>query len=282
MSTAGLWAPMFLGHDRDHRAVFLPPMVFTTLAVGGAPRCAKSSVLNKIIASAVECNTALRPVMPGTGMTGRTRITVLDGKEVEMRAWDGAVDQLAGADHSAGLAALEDCVDQMQSSAARLRASGRRKVSADHGDQLSLVIIDELGFYLGAGGSKEGARRVGAALEALISRGPALGMVTVVANQRLGVDQLSAVVRDQITQRWVGRCLTADASDTVLGRGMASAGFNGALIDNRTPGVGWLLTDGSKPVLMRVDYLDDNAIARIAARSIAQRADVSSADRSQP
>ncbi len=260
-AVSGLWAPIRLGRDLDGRAVYLPPLVFQTLAAGGAPRSGKSGVLNAIIAAGVHAHLASHE-----HLVPAVHIRVLDGKDVEMGGWQGAVQELVGADHHGGVAALENAVDHMRTRANVLREAGRRKVSWQHQDPLCLVVVDEVGFYM-ASGNKELDRRASLALEALVSRGPAAGMITVVANQRMGVDQIPAHIRDQIGLRWAGRCLTPDTSDTILGRGMAAAGYNAALIDNTIPGLGYLLSEGNIPVLMRVDFLGDEAIERIASRA---------------
>jgi hypothetical protein len=69
------------------------------------------------------------------------------------------------------------------------------------------------------------------------------------------------------------RCSTRDASDTILGAGWASNGFSAATIDDRTPGVGFLLAEGGQPRRVRSFYLSDNEITSIAARGAVLRAE---------
>jgi hypothetical protein len=68
------------------------------------------------------------------------------------------------------------------------------------------------------------------------------------------------------------RCTTRDASDTILGAGMATAGYDASEIDICTRGVGLLYAEGGFPRRVRSYYLDDSDIRLIVARGAALRA----------
>jgi hypothetical protein len=60
--------------------------------------------------------------------------------------------------------------------------------------------------------------------------------------------------------------LDPDASDTILGRGWATAGVTATDVPAEARGVGYLLAEGGQPVRCKAYYLDDDAIHAIAQR----------------
>jgi len=79
-------------------------------------------------------------------------------------------------------------------------------------------------------------------------------------------------LRDLFGFRWALRCLTPQASDTVLGAGWAGLGFSAATVDAADRGVGLLLAEGGTPERLRACWLDDPALLVLAARAEQQRA----------
>jgi len=84
-------------------------------------------------------------------------------------------------------------------------------------------------------------------------------------------DVISTGLRDLFAFRWALRCTTPQASDTVLGQGWASHGYNAAELDPACPGVGWLLHERGLPVRCRTHYLDDDQVEQLAARAVILR-----------
>ena len=74
-------------------------------------------------------------------------------------------------------------------------------------------------------------------------------------------------LRDLFAFRWAFRCTTPQMSDTILGGGWASAGFNAGTIDAAHRGIGFLLHEGGQPVRLRTFYLADDDLGRLAARA---------------
>lgn len=65
----------------------------------------------------------------------------------------------------------------------------------------------------------------------------------------------------------------AQASDTILGQGWASAGADASQIPGGQRGVGLLLAEDDRPVRIKGFYLADEDVQAIAERAAARRAD---------
>ena len=73
--------------------------------------------------------------------------------------------------------------------------------------------------------------------------------------------------------RWALRCSTRGASDTILGAGMATAGFTASDIAGDQRGVGLLIAEGELPIRLRSYYLSDADLDTLAGRARALWAD---------
>jgi DNA segregation ATPase FtsK/SpoIIIE-like protein len=133
-----------------------------------------------------------------------------------------------------------------------------------------VVVIDELALYL-ATGDRKARDRLAEALRDLVARGRAAGVIVLAATQKPSSDVVPTSVRDLFGFRWALRCATKEASDTILGSGWASEGYSAAEIDPASRGVGLLLHEGGLPVRLRAAYLDDTAVAAVAARATGLR-----------
>lgn len=104
-------------------------------------------------------------------------------------------------------------------------------------------------------------------LQDIVSRGRAAGVIVVAATQKPEGSVVSTNLRDLFAYRWALSCGTPEASDTILGRGWASRGFDGATIAPGEPGVGYLRAEDGLPVRLRGYYLNDDDIRSLAARA---------------
>jgi DNA segregation ATPase FtsK/SpoIIIE-like protein len=91
------------------------------------------------------------------------------------------------------------------------------------------------------------------------------------ATQKPAAEVIPTSLRDLFGFRWALRCLTPQASDTVLGQGWASLGYSASAVDAADRGVGLLLSEGGLPVRLRACWLDDDQLAALAARAEALR-----------
>ncbi|MGH3500574.1 MAG: hypothetical protein ACRDQA_06715, partial [Nocardioidaceae bacterium] len=131
------------------------------------------------------------------------------------------------------------------------------------GDPLIVVLVDELASLTDYVTDREAKRRIGAALQLLLSQGRACGVVVVAALQDPRKDVLP--FRGLFPTRIALRVSEPDEADLVLGKGMRDKGARCDEITPDTPGVGYVAVDGQpEPVRVRFAFVDDDEIARIA------------------
>ena len=250
-----LWDPFALGVDEDGKPVSIG-LPERNVLLGGEPGAGKSAALSLFIAAA-----ALDPTV---------RLTLMDGKQVELAPWSGSAEHFVGPDMTGAIEVLKGLCVEMDRRYSTLLASGLRKIEPASGFGLQVVAIDELAFYM-RGGTKNERTELTETLRDLISRGRAAGMIVIAATQKPSNDIVPTFVRDLFSFRMALRCTTPEASDTILGGGWASQGYSASTLDPTTRGVGFLLAEGAVPVKIRTHYLDDDAIARLAAQALSQR-----------
>jgi S-DNA-T family DNA segregation ATPase FtsK/SpoIIIE len=199
------------------------------------------------------------------------RLTLFDGKRVELACWAGCAERIVGPDLAEAVDALEALRRELDERLLTLLANRRRKIAPGDGMQLHVVVIDELAFYCNSPERKLSQEFAGR-LRDLVSRGRAAGIIVLAATQKPSSDVIPTSLRDLFGFRWALRCLTPQASDTVLGAGWASLGYSASTIDAGARGVGFLLHEGGLPVRMRACHLDDDDLVLIAERAEALRA----------
>jgi hypothetical protein len=224
---------------------------------GGEPGSGKSVADSMLVATA-----ALGPDV---------QLTLFDGKRVELACWAGCAERIIGPDIGEAVEALEALRRELDERLLTLLADRRRKIAYAEGMQLHVVVIDELAFYCNSPDRKLSTEFSGL-LRDLVSRGRAAGIIVLAATQKPSSDVIPTSLRDLFGFRWALRCLTPQASDTVLGAGWVSLGYSAATIDAAARGVGYLLHEGGLPIRMRACYLDDLDLIAIASRAEALRA----------
>ena len=248
---ADVWEPIPVGVGEDGQpiTVSLPER---NVLLGGEPGAGKSAAMSLLVATA-----ALDP---------NCQLWLLDGKLVELATWAGCARGTAGVDTGDAIALLTGLRREMDGRYAELLASRRRKVSAESGLPLHVVVCDELAHYLTSGDRKERAEFADL-MRDLVSRGRAAGIIVLAATQKPSSDIIPTSLRDLFGFRWALRCATPQASDTILGSGWASSGYSAADVDAAHRGVGYLLHEGGTPVRLRSYYLDDATLDSIAHRA---------------
>ena len=202
-------------------------LVERNVLLGGEPGAGKSVALSLFIAAA-----ALDP---------EVRLTLLDGKQVELAPWAGSAEHFVGPDMGDAICVLKDLCAEMDRRYSCLLASGLRKIERGGDFGLSVIAIDELAFYMRSG-TKEERSELSEALRDLISRGRAAGMIVVAATQKPSSDIVPTYVRDLFSFSMALRCTTPEASDTILGQGWAKEGYSASTLDPTL--AGWA---GSSP-----------------------------------
>jgi hypothetical protein len=251
MPTTSLWKPIPVGVDETGQEVTVT-LAEHNLLLGGEPGAGKSVALSQLVAAA-----ALDPY---------AGLWLLDGKVVELAAWQPGATGSAATDIVEAIAVLRHVAEVMDDRYRQLLETGRRKI--DSSIPLQVVVIDELAHYL-TWGDKKPRDAFTDVLRDLVSRGRAAGIVVIAATQKPSSDVVPTSLRDLFGYRWALRCTTNAASDTILGSGWASEGVSAASIAPDTRGVGWLLHESGLPVRLRAHHLDDQSVARLAARAAA-------------
>ncbi|MCL2419619.1 MAG: FtsK/SpoIIIE domain-containing protein, partial [Conexibacteraceae bacterium] len=182
-------------------------------------------------------------------------------------AWSPSAERTAGPDIGEAIELLEAVQAVMEDRYRDLLASGRRKIERTPELPLHVVVCDELAFYLLAEDRKQ-RTRFAELLRDLVARGRAAGVIVLAATQKPAADVVPSALRDLFGFRLAFRCTTPQASDTILGQGWASQGYNAATIPPGDRGVGFLIAEDGLPVKLRTFYLDDQALAELASRAV--------------
>jgi DNA segregation ATPase FtsK/SpoIIIE-like protein len=127
-----------------------------------------------------------------------------------------------------------------------------------------------LAFYT-SGGQRKSREEFNELCTDLIRRGRAAGIIWIGATQKPSADVVPTSLRDLVGYRWALRCSTRGASDTILGAGMATAGYTASDIAGDQRGVGLLIAENELPVRLRSFYLSDDDLDSLAARACVVR-----------
>jgi len=229
------------------------PLLGHHLLVAGATGAGKGSVLWSLIAG-------IAPVK-----TGQVRLCVIDPK--------GGMELGAGAPmftvftHEATdttLHLLRQLVEVMQARANRLRGKTRLHTPTSS-EPLFVVVIDEIAALTAYVTDRKVRSEIEQLLGLLLSQGRAVGISVVAAVQDPAKDTIP--VRQLFTVR-IGLRLTETSQTTmVLGQGARDAGAECDHIPDTTPGVGYMMIDGTaQPVRVRAFHVTDHDITTLATR----------------
>jgi hypothetical protein len=246
-----VWEPIPVGVDEHARPVTIR-LVERNLLLGGEPGAGKSVAQSLLLATA-----ALDP---------EADLWLLDGKRVELAAWRDCARALVGPNVDEAIDVLHQLQTEMETRYEQLLDQRRRKVERGDGLRLQVVGCDELAFYT-AGGDRKARDTFNSLSTDLIRRGRAAGIIWIAATQKPSADVVPTSLRDLVGYRWALRCATRAASDTILGAGMATAGFTASDIAGDQRGVGLLIADGEQPLRLRSYHLSDADLDTLAARA---------------
>jgi S-DNA-T family DNA segregation ATPase FtsK/SpoIIIE len=228
------------------------PVLGQHLLVAGATGSGKGSVLWSLIAG-------LAPQVA----TGRVRLCVIDPK--------GGMELGAGAAmfsvfcHHTGQPTVEllrQLVAVMQARANRLRGHTRLHTPST-AEPLIVVVIDEIATLTAYLTDRKLRAETEQLLGLLLSQGRAVGISVVAAVQDPAKDTLP--VRQLFTVRIALRMTEATQTAMVLGQGARDAGAECDLIADATPGVGYMMIDGTTdPIRVRAFHVTDRDITTLA------------------
>ncbi|CAN3129520.1 MAG: FtsK/SpoIIIE domain-containing protein [Actinomycetota bacterium] len=227
------------------------PVLGHHVLIAGASGAGKGSVLWSLIAG-------LAPDV----RTGKVRLCVIDPKGgMELSA--GAPMFTAFTHDATGTTVelLRTLVDVMNERAHRLR--GRTRLHTPTvAEPLFAVVIDELAALTAYVTDRKIRIEIEHLLGLLLSQGRAVGISVIAAIQDPAKDTLP--VRQLFTVRVGLRLTEATQTTMVLGQGARDGGAVCEDIDDRTPGVGYVMIDGTaQPTRVRAFYVTDPDIAAL-------------------
>ena len=195
--------------------------------------------------------------------TGQVRLCVVDPK--------GGMELGAGAPmftvftHDATdttLHLLRQLVEVMRARANRLRGKTRLHTPTPS-EPLFVVVIDEIAALTAYVTDRKVRSEIEQLLGLLLSQGRAVGISVVAAVQDPAKDTLP--VRQLFTVRIGLRLTEATQTTMVLGQGARDAGADCDHIPDTTPGVGYMMIDGTaQPVRVRAFHVTDHDITTLA------------------
>jgi S-DNA-T family DNA segregation ATPase FtsK/SpoIIIE len=230
-------------------------LVDASLLVAGEPRAGKTVATNTIIGAAA---LAVTP-----------RIHLFDGKGAgDHRPWRRVAHTAVKRDPARLKRHLQAMVTQMERVFDLLDDAGAgTKLTPDLcrslGVDVELTVVDETRFYLSGPLGDD----ITALMVDIASRGPAAGVILVLATQRMTSDAIPGPLKGVCSLRWAMRCPDSTASNAVLGPGAVGKGFDASSISRAHRGVGILDADGYEPTRMRSYLLDDADLAGIAEQA---------------
>ena len=244
-----MYDPIHLGVDEFGQPVYIR-VIYKNLLAAGEPGGGKSGLLNIITAHAA--------------LSARTRLVLFDGKQVELGMWDDIADEFVGPDLDHAIITLLRLQKVMDNRYTWLRAYRRRKIEPR--DHLSVIVavFDEIALYSATLGTEQQQKQFIALLRDLVARGRAAGIIVIAATQRPSVDIIPKSLRDIFGYRAAFRCTSSGSSNIILGDGWSEAGFSATDILPTNPGAGYLIAEGGVPLLIKVAYLTDSDITKLA------------------
>ncbi|WP_405695449.1 FtsK/SpoIIIE domain-containing protein [Streptomyces sp. NBC_01185] len=255
-AAANFWGPISIGPDVRGLPISISVVERSGL-VGGEPGAGKSASGNTILLAA-----ALDP---------RVLLVLADGKGGgDLEPFEHLCECFEGdADPEAFYKLLLAEVADMKRRYALLKKLGKRKVTEELANtypelRQRLIWVDELMFYTT---DEEYGKKITKLLRNLVSRGRAAGIITFCATQKPGSDVVDTSLRDLLSIRWALRCTTPEASDTILGKGAAAAGYSAKTVQAEMRGAGYLWAEGQNPVMVRADYYTDDQVTELLERA---------------
>lgn len=222
-----------------------------TALFGGEPGSGKTSMANGLLLAA-----SLDATARLLGADGKAGADLLPFEPIaEMLDTEGDPEALLGILRHVWHEILPECKQVAREHG--VRRFSRALAAKDPRVRFTILAIDEWASYLSSADPKT-AKEIDRLLRLIVQQGRAYGVVVLASTQKPDSEAVPTGVRDIISTRWAGRCLTPEASDTILGKGRASSGHNAQRILKSQRGVGFYQTgESADPVLMRAFYYDD-------------------------
>jgi S-DNA-T family DNA segregation ATPase FtsK/SpoIIIE len=105
----------------------------------------------------------------------------------------------------------------------------------------------------------------------IIKRGPALGIILILATQRPDSKSLPKTVSDNMGLRFALRVMGQEANDMILGTSSYKNGVRATMFGPKDKGIGMLVGNADDPQIVRSAYIDSVEADRISDRARALR-----------
>jgi S-DNA-T family DNA segregation ATPase FtsK/SpoIIIE len=267
---ADLFKPVPFGYDQRGRLVSLL-LMFANVLIGAMPRQGKTFALRVLLlACALDPTVQLRIFeLKGTGdLSG-------PGQKCAHHYGSGADDEtLADA-----ITSLSDVHAELVRRAAVIRGLPRdlcpeNKVTPELAARRSLglfpivIAIDECQELFSHNKFGKEAEEL---CVPIIKRGPALGIILILATQRPDAKSLPKAISDNVGIRFCLRVMGQEANDMILGTSSYKNGVRATMFGQKDKGIGLLVGNADDPQIVRSSYLDGPAADKIADRARALR-----------
>lgn len=268
---ADIFAPLPFGQDQRGRQVsFL--LMFANLLIGAMPRQGKTFALRIVLlAAALDPTVQMRIFeLKGTGdLSG-------PGEKCAHHYGTGADD----ATLEACLASLREVKAELDTRAKTIRELPREvcpenKVTPELARRKGLGLhpilfaIDECQELFS---HPEFGKEAEALCVPIIKRGPALGIMLVLATQRPDAKSLPPAVADNMSLRFCLRVMGQVANDMVLGTSAYKNGIRATMFGHKDKGIGLLVGNADDAQIVRSSYVDGPDAEKISDRARAMRA----------
>jgi len=263
--TADLFTPVPFGADQRGRQVSVP-LMFANVLIGAMPRVGKTFALRVLLlACALDVRAELRVFeLKGSGDLGPLERVA---HHYASGADDDTIDQL--------MASLREVYRELDTRARTIRELPREqapenKVTPELASRKSLglhplvVAIDECQELFS---HPEHGKEAAVLCTAIIKRGPAFGVILLLATQRPDKDSLPTGVSANVGIRFCLRVMGQVENDMVLGTSAYRNGLRATTFTSRDLGIGYLLGAGPDPQVVRSAYLDGPAAERVCERA---------------
>ncbi|OLM09293.1 TraB protein [Pseudonocardia sp. Ae706_Ps2] len=264
-----LFKPVPFGADQRGRSVSVL-LMFSNVLIGAMPRFGKTFALRVLL---LAC--ALDP-------TAQLRIFELKGTG-DLSPMEGCAHRYAsGADDTTleqAMESLREIYTELDRRSKRIRELPRElcpenkvtpQLSARRDLGLFPIVLglDECQELFSHPDFKDEADRLATGI---IKRGPAMGIILILATQRPDAKSLPTGVSANVGTRFCLRVMGQTENDMVLGTSAYKNGIRATTFTQKDKGIGYLVGAGDEAQIVRSAYLDAPAAEAIAARARALR-----------
>lgn len=248
-------------------------LAYASMLIGAVPRQGKTFVVRELLLAA--------------GLDKRAKVYAIDGKGTG----DLAPCSLFAHFYSVGdepeevervLYALRGLKAEMRRRARVIREMGREECPENkvtsvlanrRGLEPIVVGIDETQVYF-EDQEKAIAEELSSLVTDLVKRGPALGIIVILATQTVNKDTVPTGISNNAVIRFCLKMTGQDPNDRVLGTGSYKRGVDATMFDINDKGIGYLKADGAEPRICRSVWgLDAVASEKVARRARQLRVD---------